>query len=92
MKRSDMLSDMIDLIESHLVNVDLPENVCSYIGAELLDMIEAKGMEPPLAKFKGTPGGSCLCTMRESCSICGGYCNEWEYEGSKYDPEGEWGE
>lgn len=48
------------------------------IAHDILSICEAQGMLPPGAHFKGTRTG-CLCTMRESCSSCGGYdINEWE--------------
>lgn len=45
----------------------------------VLDALLKEGMLPPEAFFKGG-GTGCLCTMRESCSSCGGTCNEWEPE------------
>lgn len=49
------------------------------IANDMLTICEKLGMLPPQALFKGNHKG-CLCTMHESCSSCGGLCNEWESE------------
>lgn len=52
MKRSEMGHKIIDVIEKHLVNVQLPENVTSYIAWDILDVIEKAGMLPPKVPHK----------------------------------------
>lgn len=48
MKRSEMVFDVIrPIIEQHLINVHLPENIESYITLDIMDAIEKAGMLPP---------------------------------------------
>lgn len=55
MKRSDMILKVIrPIIESHLVNVNLPENVESYMAFDIMDAIETVGMLPPNIVYAAT--------------------------------------
>lgn len=77
MKRSKMVKMLTDQFIGRGMASDLGAKVAAN---EILTFLEKRGMLPPGASFKGTNEG-CLCTMRESCSSCGGYnINEWEPE------------
>ena len=81
MKRSEMLNKL-ELLIRETKNIDVPNE--SYynpteLAKEILKVIEKTGMKAPEAYFKANNSG-CLCTLRESCPSCGGFCNEWEPE------------
>ena len=77
MKRKEMVKYIHGIISKELhTTEEFNLKDCS----SLLKKLETLGMLPPEAEFKRTTGGGCLCTMRESCSSCGGFCNEWEPE------------
>lgn len=81
MKRSEMLLLINNFLRMSTNEInDLSYDSYEQITEDLLYLIESDGMLPPQALFKPSKIGSCLCTMRESCSSCGGYCNEWEPE------------
>jgi len=50
------------------------------VANEVLSLVEDRKMLPPAANFPRKLGGTCLCTMHENCSSCGGIVNEWEPE------------
>lgn len=82
MKRSEMISEVASVLILELIDnkLEVPDYKLSQdIAVSVLDRIEKRGMLPPKSYFEFN-GGGCLCTMRESCSACGGFCNEWELE------------
>lgn len=78
MKRSEIIDIIINEICNHEPISRKNKNI-EFASEWILKKIEEAGMLPPEAVFEAT-GIGCLCTMRESCSSCGGYANEWEKE------------
>lgn len=67
MKRSDMALRIIrDVIDKHLVNVAVPENLESFLAFDILDAVETAGMLPPLTFVETEEDGTFL--------------NEWDSE------------
>lgn len=73
-------SEIFNLISNMFYECNLEPKEADIKAEKLLQKLEDSGMSPPQVLFKPSKTGSCLCTMRESCSTCGGYCNEWEPE------------
>ncbi len=76
MKRSDFINKLYTQLEN------LEANGGHDLATKITDIIEQLGMTPPLEPYR------CV----EDCDLGLPQWELEEYEGSKYDPEGEWGE